>query len=555
MKPLWVALLIALSPLTAQTAELVTPGGGSILQQIQPITPRSPSPSGTGLTIERTDGAKVPPSIPFLVKQIQITGNKKFDTATLHALVADGEGKNLTLSQLNELVVRITDYYHSHGYPLTRAIIPEQAIRDGIVRIEIIVARYGKIRLDNRSEVNDNLLQATLTPIQSGQIIGQAEMDHALLLLSDTPGVVVNATLKPGEAVGTSDLLVETAPGPAISGHVTLDDYGNRYTGKARISGMLDFIDPLHNGDVLSVSGLTSGKDLNFGYIAYESWLNGQGTRVGGSYSTLNYILGGPVSPLDAHGTAWVGSLWVKHPLVRSRDVNLYGRIQYDRLQLRDHIDSSAIQTDRTLKNWQVSLAGDTRDSLIAGAVNTWNVGWTTGHVSFDDGAAQLADAATAKTQGGFSKWNANLARLQNLTQKSALYLALSGQWSNANLDPSEKMTAGGSSTVRAYDMGALSSDTGYMGIAEFRYDLGAAWQGQWQAVVFVESAHVTINKILWVAEANSTTLTGAGIGLNWWGPDQWSTRIHIAAPVGQTPVLVGSTSSTRTWIAISKAF
>src|SRR5450759_2666562 len=180
-RPLLAALFVAFAPLAAQAAGPVVPDAGSILQQVQPVTPPTPSSTGTGLTIEREGGAKLPPSAPFEVKAIRISGNTLFDTPTLHALVADAEGKNLTLSQLDELAARITDYYHSHGYPLARAIIPAQAIRDGVVNLEIIEARYGKISLDNRSRVNDPLLQDTLSPLQSGQAIGQTELDHALL--------------------------------------------------------------------------------------------------------------------------------------------------------------------------------------------------------------------------------------------------------------------------------------------------------------------------------------------------------------------------------------
>ena len=39
------------------------------------------------------------------------------------------------------LAARITDFYHSHGYPLARAMIAAQAIRAGVVEIEIIEAR------------------------------------------------------------------------------------------------------------------------------------------------------------------------------------------------------------------------------------------------------------------------------------------------------------------------------------------------------------------------------------------------------------------------------
>src|ERR1700730_4846112 len=254
LKPLAATLLLVLPVLAAHAAGPVVPDAGTILQQMQPAFPPTPSSTGTGLTVEPGNSGKLPPSAPFLVKTLQISGNAAFDSATLHALVADAEGQTLTLSQLGDFVARITDYYHRHGYSLARAIIPAQAIVDGAVRIEIIQAGYGQMQLDNRSQVRDSLLQNTLAPVQGGQPITQAELDRSLLLLSDIPGVGVNATLSPGETVGTSDLLVNTTPGPTISGNAVLDNYGDRYTGRARVGATLNVIDPLHLGDVLTVN-------------------------------------------------------------------------------------------------------------------------------------------------------------------------------------------------------------------------------------------------------------------------------------------------------------
>lgn len=555
LKPLLAALLLALPAMAAQAAGPIAPDAGTILQQIQPALPTTPSPTGTGLTIEPGNGGKLPPSAPFLVKTLQISGNAAFDTATLHGLVADAEGQTLTLSNLGDTVARITEYYRRHGHPLARAVIPAQGIVNGVVRIEIIEARYGQIKLDNRSLVRDPLLQDTLSPVQSGQAITQAELDRSLLLLSDIPGVNVNATLTPGETVGTSNLLVNTNAGPTVSGHGVLDNYGNRYTGRARVGGTLNVINPLHRGDVLTVNALSSGDGLNYGRLGYESLANGNGTRVGASYSALRYNLGEPLAALNAHGTAQVGSLWAKQPIVRKQDVNLYGQVQYDRLQLRDRIDVSATQTDRHLGNLTVSLSGDLRDTLLSGGMNIWSVGWTSGQVDFDNAAAQAADEATAKTQGGFSKWNANFARLQGLSPKSALYVAFAGQWANGNLDSSAKMSVGGPYSVRAYDTGAISADTGYLSTVEFRYDLGAAWAGQWKAVAFIDSARVTVNKNTWVAGDNSATLSGAGVGLNWAGPNQWNARAYLAKRIGSAPALVASTASIRAWIEISKVY
>ena len=394
-----VAALTAFSLLTGSAAAQVAPSAGSILQQIQPAKPSVPLSGNTGLTIEKEGGSHLPPSAPFMVKTLRISGNAQFDTATLHALVADAEGKNFTLSQLGELVARITDYYHHHGYPLARALIPAQTIRSGVVDVEVIEAHYGKVSLANHSRVNDALLQDMLSDLQSGQIIAQSRLDRTLLLLFDVPGAGISATLAPGDVVGTSDLLVEASAGPFVSGSTLVDNYGNRATGRVRVGAAVSINNLLHHGDVLNASGLSSASGLHYERITYESLLSRQGTRMGGAYSMLHYAL--DVPSLDAHGTAQVASLWLKQPIVRSRNVNLYGQIQYDRLQLRDHVYADTIQQDRHVDNWTVNLAGDARDVFASGGIYTWNLGWTAGRVDFDDAAAQQADAASAKTHSG----------------------------------------------------------------------------------------------------------------------------------------------------------
>lgn len=555
MNKTFAALCLVGLPLGALAAVTGVPNAGTILPQVLPSALPTPGSSGTGLHIEPAGGATLPPSAPFLVQHIQITGNTLFDAPTLLALVADAQDQTITLPQLGALAARITAYYQNKGYPLARAIIPAQTITAGVVRIEIIEARYGQISLDNAGQVNDALLQATLAPLHSGQAIGQSEMDRALLLLSDIAGVVVDATLKPGEAVGTADLLVHVTPGSAISGTVVLDGYGNRYTGRERVGGTVNVNNPLNQGDVLSVSGLSSGKGLNYGRLAYESLVNGLGTRVGGAWSALNYALGDPLAALDAHGTAQVSSLWAKHPLVRSRGANLYGQIQVDTLQLRDHLGTSNLKTDRSLDNWTLSLSGDARDTWLPGSTDSWSLGWTDGQVAFNDATAKAADAATAKTQGSFSKWTAALVHLQSVNTTDTLSLSCSGQWASTNLDSSQKMSVGGPTSVRAYDVGAVSGDRGYAFTAEYRRNLGHAWAGQWQVVAFIDSASVTVNQNPWSTDENNATLSGAGFGLNWTGPDQWHATASVATPIGPTPALVGTTSATRAWVEVSRRF
>ena len=558
--PLIAALLAALAPLatpTAMAADVAPPNAGTLLQQVAPPTTPTPASRPTGLTIDKQGGSALPDSAPFEVKALQISGNTRFDSATLLALVAEAEGRRLTLAQLDALISRITEFYRRAGYPLARAILPAQTISAGVVRIEVIEARFGSIRLDNRSAVSSRLLNDTLAAMRSGEVITQGALDRSLLLAGDLPGLTLGAVLQPGQAVGSSDLLVNVGPGPVLSGDVVVDDHGNRFTGRTHLGAGLNWLNPLHQGDVLSANLLSSGAGLNYGRLAYETQLNGQGTRAAGAYSALRYTLGDSAAALQAHGTAKVASLWLSHPLIRGVDHNQRGQLQFDGLDLRDHVDASAIQSDRHVKLLTLSLAGDAIGKLLPGGANAWNLGLSAGWLNFDNAAAASADASTTRAQGSFSRLNLQLAHNQALTASTSLALNLSGQRAQGNLDPSQKLSLGGPHNVRAYDSGALSGDSGYTLSVELRQVLTAAnpaW-GQWQAVVFADSGHVTINQQPWQAGVNSATLSGLGLGLNWAGPDLWSARASVAAPVGSKTELSGVNRATRGWIELLRGF
>lgn len=556
-QPLLSLLLLAFAPVAmAQTAP-VLPDAGAILRQLQPPTPATAVPSAPALRIDQQDSAPLPASAPFQVTQIEIRGNKLVDTASLLPLVADAPGKMLTLEQLGALAARLTDYYRNHGYPLARAIVPAQTIRQGLVRIDVLEAAYGKVSIDNRSAVSDGLLNATVSALQTGQTIRQAELDRSLLLLSDIPNVAVTATLKPGAEVGSSDLLVDAWSGPIVAGNAVLDNNGNRYTGRTRLGASAYVYNPLHHGDVFSASVLSSGNGMNYGRLGYDVLLNGAGTHAGLSYSALRYRLEGDMAPLSAHGTAKVASAWLRHPLLRSRDTNIYVQLQYDQVQLSDRIDASAMRSERRLDNWSATVNGDVRDTMLDGAISSWSLAWTADHVDIKDPMMRQNDGLSVRSQGSHGKWNINLSRLQNLDQRNKLYLAFSGQWANSNLDSSEKMSVGGPYTVRAYDVGAAAGDLGYFGSAEWRHDLGTAeaGYGSWQGMVFLDTARVTVNRNTWTAGPDSARLHGAGLGLNWAGPQQWNARTYIAKPLGGTPALLATRNSARVWVELSRNF
>ena len=265
-----------------------------------------------------------------------------------------------------------------------------------------------------------------------------------LALLAELPGVSPHASLSPGAAVGTSTLDVVTDAAPTVQGDLLLDDAGTRYTGRMRAGGNLAINNPLHHGDQLSLSALNSGHGLRYGRMGYQYTLNGQGTRVGAAYSALAYALGGPLRALDAHGTAQVGSAWLTQPLLRTQSSSVDLRVQLDHKRLRDRIDRAALHNDRHSDSASASVLGHHSDDWAGGGLTSASLNVSHGTLHFDQATAAAADAATARTQGSYTYWDASLARLQNLSPSTRLYARVSGQHSDVRIDPTVPAVSAG---------------------------------------------------------------------------------------------------------------
>jgi hemolysin activation/secretion protein len=538
----------------AQAAAPGVPDSASLLQQIETM-PLPPMPAARKVEPAHDNAAasRAAAAVPFMLERIVITKNTVFDTPTLMALVADAHGKNTSLPELNQLAARITHHYRTHGYPLSRAMIPSQSITLGVITIEVVEARYAKIELANSSRVHDGLLQATLKPLKVAANVKDDALENVLLLLSDIPGIGVKGVFKPGPQDGTAELTVNITALPMVSANAATDNYGNAYTGQERLSGSVTVANPLYWGDTLTVNALSSGKGMNHWRLAYEGTVNGLGSRVGISASSLNYVLGGAFTGLHASGSADTQSVWARHPVVRSQNLDLHLQAQLDGMQTHDRRADTIAQPDRDLRSVTLSLSGHAHDPALGNVASTWKLAWTRGQLRLLDNPEQAGDQGSA-SPSSFSKWQLNLAHLQRFSAQSALYMTYAGQRAQTRLDPSQKMSVGGPYTVRAYAMGAISGDSVDLITGEWQQELGHLWGGQWQAVAFWDKARVTMDHE-GTGENNTASLSGAGIGLNWTGPGQWTARTAIATPLGTQSALVSANKSIRAWLEVHKTF
>jgi hemolysin activation/secretion protein len=537
-----IALLLPAAAL-AQTA----PDAGQILRDVRPA-PALPVPKAPATSVEEGKPSSPGNGKHIAVKGFRVTGATAFAEAELLALVADAAGKELSLAELDELAVRITRHYREAGYLVARAYLPAQDATSGIIEIAVLEGRFGEVSVVNGAGLSTSAL-APLDALTPGQAVRRQEVERSLLALSDLPGVEVKSTLRPGAAVGTSDFLVEVAPGPALNGSVDFDNFGNRYTGAHRLGASLFWNNPARLGDQASLRLQKSDGDFDYYRVGYQLPVGVHATRIGAAWSEMRYGLGKDFAPLDATGEARVGSLYLLHPFLRGREASLYGQVQYDAKRLTDRVGSTATQTDKTLDNWTVGVNGNFADGFGGGGGNSIALAYTRGDLGLDATTA-LIDAATARSAGGFSKWSASFQRLQRLSDTLSLSLAYAGQWAGKNLDSSEKFSLGGAYGVRAYPQGEASGDEGQQLTAELRWQVSAAWQAQ----AFYDDGRVTINRNPWAAGNNTRHLAGYGVGAAFAGGG-FTLRAFAAWKAGTGKPASDIDRSPRVWVQAARYF
>lgn len=528
------------------------PTGGALQVPLAPAAPRA----GPEIRIAPRAATAVAPAstVRIVVDTLRIEGETLYPEAELLALTGFRAGAELSLADLQAMAARITEHYRRHGWFIAQAYLPAQDIRDRAVTIAVSEGRLGAVQLRNRSNVSDRVAQGLLAGLTPGDVLATAPVETRLLLLSDLPGVVVNSTLVPGAAPGTSDLVVDLAQGRRVTGSIDADNAGNRYTGAWRVGATVNLNEPLGLGDVASLRLLTSGDGLKYGRLSYQ--LQAGRGQLGVAYSHLDYALGKEFEGLGARGTARIASVWGRYPVLRSRDDNLYLQLAFDAKDFHDRVDSVPSVTDRNSRVLMASAFGDHRDGWFGGGVNSWFLTWSHGDLDIETPAARAQDAATARTAGSFDKLSFSAMRLQRLGGPFSLHAGLSGQLASKNLDVSEKMSLGGMNGVRAYPEGEAYADQGLLLVVEGRMDLPPLPQpvpGHMQLVAFVDAGHVQPNRRPWLAGDNRRTLSGAGVGVNWGDPGNFLVRAYYARKLGNESASSAPDKSGRFWLQLVK--
>lgn len=517
-------LVLALAlPAAAQT---VPRAGGEM--PVTPITPPAVPPPVIVPPPIATPGASAG-GASFELRRVRFAGATVFSDAELQALAAPDIGRRVTLADLEALAQRVTAHYRAWGYLLAQAIVPVQEVSGGVVEISVLEGRLGKVivELDPQTPISEAQVREFVDRLPAGRPLREDTLTRVLMLLSDLPGVRAEAALGAGEAPGSTDLTVTVGPRRRWDLNLDADNYGLQSTSLYRVGLAGRWHSPLGVGDNLDLR-LQSGVDgrLAFGRVGYERPIGGDGIRAGIALSTLDYALVSDFAGLDADGRATVLELSTTYPLLRSRERNLFSKLMLQRMWLTESYAAVGLDFDKTITGFGMSLNYEGSDRVLGGGYTGAGLNLYFGNLSLDSATA-AEDARN--TAGHFNIAAYNLSRLQSLRPDAQAFVGVTGQITDRNLDPVQKIALGGPQAVRAYAPAAIIADEGAVIHAELRYSPMAELSLQG----FYDWGWGRINKqpVPAFDADNIVRIWGYGVGLYWGGSEGLTVRASVAWP------------------------
>lgn len=510
------AMLMASSEAFAQTDP------GSIERTIPKFEPKPTDKQRrvSAPTLPSQEGGRV--AGRFVLGAVNIDGATVFTSEQLAASFEPYLASEVGQAELESIADNITQRYRRAGYLLSYAVVPEQSVQTGIVRIKVVEGYIADVRMKGDSRAGAAALGIT-EKLRAERPLRTDSLERALGLARDIPGVVV------------SDARIGRSPGDPSRHELTITlgrdraralvYADNRGTIEgARLRGYSSFSLPslVIPGDQLQVDLFTIPSHkfrFFYGQVRASVPIGPDGLRfsVSASYSDQFQRVDGP----NQRGASRLLVAELSYPLVESRAFSLVGHLSLGDWKSDNESAGDINQRDRlqVSRGWlEFSRVSKTRIDGRIGISRGLDLG----------PATEAGDPLASRPGAGakFTKFNVEMQAVAPLSDRWVLRFNSAAQYSTKPLLASEEFALGGSRIGRAFDFNEATGDHGIGAAAEISNRLGDVKGGPKTLEIFAfvdgggtfrEEKPLGLPKKQWLASAGAGARFSA-FGFSWSG-------------------------------------
>jgi hemolysin activation/secretion protein len=484
---------------------------GRVSNQIQDTLPHTTKfAPRTAVTAPKPAVPNNADKIHFKLMKVVVKGNTIFNKSIFAHVFRPAIKKDITLAQLQAMVHEVTAHFRESGYILTRAILPPQTIKDGIVTVQIVEGFVSAVSIKGDIGRMGPLLDAYGAHIMHSKPLQIHDLERYALLANDLPGIAVQTVITPSKTVPAGADLTLVVTRRRASGFITYDNYGTRYIGPDETTVGASAYSVFVPGDSnnIRLSTTSNTHELRFIELTHAQPIGSNGLHwsFGSDFTETrpDFIL----EPLSIIGRNFLVFTDFSYPIIRDRGKNWSVHSTANYQNSTSTILGQPFYQDR-IRNLDLGTSYDYTDTYHG--VSQLILDYTHGFPIF--GAHDHTLQSRPDGQASYTRINASLSRLQGLNQYFSMYGVIKGQYSFQALLATEQYGVGGPDIGRGYDPSEIVGDQGVSGKIELRLDTnpGFKFLASVEYYVFYDAGMVwNIDNI---NLPGKQSLTSAGVG------------------------------------------
>ncbi|MEM7018837.1 MAG: ShlB/FhaC/HecB family hemolysin secretion/activation protein [Pseudomonadota bacterium] len=414
------------------------------------------------------------------IQRFEFNGNQAIPTEVLRQQVSGYEGREISAEELQEVRNIITRHYVDQGYINSGAIIPDQEVVSGVVRLDIVEGRLTQVNYlkQEGNRLRESYIKGRLQA-DTGGILNTKQLQERLQILQQNPLVRrFDAELGPGLRRGEASLNLQVDEARAWDLNFNVNNHRSPSVGAVR--GELEF---RHRnvagwGDtVYARYGLAEGLDDYT--LDYSVPITSRDTTIGIHLeSSDSQVVSEPFNQLDVESEATTYSISIKHPFYKRYTEDFHYKVFDAGISLErrnsktfllgrgfsfpplaeEQNGESDITAIRLTQNWL-----DRSRTRVVAAASTFGFGIDALDSTINDDINSQTGEPMEEPDSKFVTWVGQFRWVQRLEnfRNSQLWVRADAQWASEDLLPLEKFAIGGASTVRGYRENQLTRDMG----------------------------------------------------------------------------------------------
>jgi hemolysin activation/secretion protein len=210
------------------------------------------------------------------------------------------------------------------GYFLASTFVPAQEIKNGVVMMQVVEGKLGKIEIAGNKTIASEQVTDRMISLRDEEVINESAWERVLLELNSLMGVQVKSILRPGELPGNTDLVLQVSETRPYTVSLDANNFGSRFTRNIRVGTSATVGNLFKLEDQFSFRVVQSNEGQDFFNPSFLFPITNRGTTLKFSFVHSEHNLGKNLAVLSSGGSSQIFSAEDSHPLYHSRKGRLF---------------------------------------------------------------------------------------------------------------------------------------------------------------------------------------------------------------------------------------